>query len=91
MAKKLSTFFALLAVLTFEVMLAIVVWNYAQLKYTGEFGLTSFPPETAFVYCVPFGGGILLWTALAVAFWKKHRKEIQAKSLINEKYKQNNL
>ena len=89
--QKLSILFGVLAVAVFQVMIVVVAVNYVELKITGELGLTSFPPETAFVYCIPFVAGIVLLATLSAVFYRADKREKQVKSLINNDYKQNRL
>lgn len=73
--QKLSILFGVLAVAVFQTMVVVVAVNYVELKITGEMGLTSFPPETAFVYCIPFGAGIILLAVLSAVFYRADGKE----------------
>lgn len=73
--QKMSILFGVLAVAVFQTMVVVVAVSYVELKITGELGLTSFPPETAFVYCIPFVAGIILLGVLSAVFYRADRKE----------------
>lgn len=67
--KTLSIVFRILAVLLSNVMVAVVTWNYCDLKLNGM--IYSAPPSTAFLFGIPFLLGIAVCVVLAVVFGKK--------------------
>lgn len=72
--KYLTALFAILAILLSNVMCAAVAYNYCTLQWCGQYSGCSAPPSTAFVYCIPYGIGILICVALTRIFYKKHQK-----------------
>lgn len=67
----LSVLFAALAVLLSDVMCAVVAYGYCNLLWCGRYGGCSAPANTAFVYCVPYGAGIVICAVLAWFFSRK--------------------
>lgn len=67
----LSVLFAALAVLLSDVMCAVVAYDYCNLLWCGRYGGCSAPASTAFVYCVPYGAGIVICAVLAWFFSRK--------------------
>ncbi len=62
---KLRIAFTALAVLLSDVMCAVVAWNYCALEWGGRYASYSAPPETAFIYAVPYGIGIAACLVIA--------------------------
>ncbi len=71
--KCLAGIFAVLAISLSNVMCAVVAYNYCALQWGGRYARCSFPPSTAFVYCIPYGLGIIICVTLAWIFYKKHK------------------
>ncbi len=71
--KYLSWCFILLAVLLSDVMCAVTAYGYASIETRMEYGMTSAPPDVAFLWIVPFGAGILICILIAVFCQKKYR------------------
>lgn len=69
--RRLSCLFAALAVLLSDVMCAVVAYRYCSLQWGGQYQGWSAPPDLAFVYCIPYGAGILICGVLAFVFRKK--------------------
>ena len=63
MKRRLSAVFAVLAVLLFGLMCAVVAYNYAALLCCET---CSAPASTAFLLAVPFAAGIAVCAAVAV-------------------------
>ena len=74
--KYMACFFAALAVLLSNVMCAVVAYNYCDLQWGGQYAGYSAPSSVAFVYCIPYGIGIIICVILAWLFNKKHKKPI---------------
>lgn len=72
--KYLSYLFAALAVLLSNVMCAVVAYCYCGLQWCGRYQVCSAPPSTAFVYCIPYGIGIMICVILACVFNRKLQK-----------------
>lgn len=72
--KYLANLFAVLAVLLSHGMCAAVAYSYCALQWCGRYAGCSAPPSTAFIYCIPYGAGILVCAILAWVCAKKHRK-----------------
>ena len=53
--KKISRFFAALAILLSDILCAVVAYNYCALQWGGRYAGYSAPPSTAFICAVPFG------------------------------------
>ncbi len=68
--KKVSCFFAVLAILLSDILCAVVAYNYCALQWGGRYAGYSAPPSTAFICAVPFGIGILCCIFLARFFRK---------------------
>lgn len=64
--KKLSTLFALLAVLLSDVMCAAVAYSYCALQWGARYEGWSTGTDTAFLLAVPYCAGIALCAALAI-------------------------
>ena len=67
----LSALFAVLAVLLSDVMCAVVAYSYCDLKWCGQYWGCSAPASTAFVYCIPYGAGIVICAVLAWFYYRK--------------------
>lgn len=78
--KKLSVFFAILAVLLSDVMCATVAYNYCSLLWGGRYAGFSAPASTAFVLAVPYVLGIAVCAVLAVVFGKMRRSADKSES-----------
>ncbi len=68
--KKISRFFAALAILLSDILCAVVSYHYCALQWGGRSAGYSAPPRTAFICAVPFGIGILCCIFLARFFRK---------------------
>ena len=58
--RLLAYIFAALAILLSNVMCATVAYSYCSLEYCGRYLGCSAPPDTAFLYCIPYGAGIII-------------------------------
>lgn len=74
--KHLARLFSALAVLLSNVMCAVVAYSYCTLQWGGRYEGYSAPPDAAFVYCIPYGAGIVICFTLAWIFNKKRHKPI---------------
>lgn len=74
--KHLACIFAALAILLSNVMCAVVAYNYCDLLWGGRYAGYSAPPGVAFVYCIPYGAGIIICVILTRIFSKKHQRSI---------------
>lgn len=74
--KGLTWLFAALAFLLSNVMCAVVACNYCNLLWGGRYAGYSAPPSVAFVYCIPYGTGIMICGLLAWIFNKKRQKSL---------------
>lgn len=52
--KKLSTIFAVLAILLSDVMCAVVAYNYCALEWGGKYEAWSAPASTALLLAIPY-------------------------------------
>ena len=68
--KKISRFFAALAILLSDILCAVVAYNYCALQWGGRYAGYSAPPSTAFICAVPVGIGTLGCIFLARFFRK---------------------
>ena len=82
--KKLSTIFAVLAILLSDVMCAVVAYNYCALEWGGKYEAWSAPASTALLLAIPYAIGpppAKGWKArfpamcLSVSFWQSYSKE----------------
>lgn len=71
--KKLSTIFAVLAILLSDVMCAVVAYNYCALEWGGKYEAWSAPASTALLLAIPYAIGIIICVVLAIIFKRKHR------------------
>ena len=71
--KKLSVLFAILAVLLWGAMCAVVAWNYRAIVCGMEHCGFSAPPRVAFLYAIPFAVAIAVCVVLAIVFHRKHK------------------
>ena len=69
--KKLSCFFAVLAVVLSDIMCIVVTYNYRDALCAIEHAGFSAPASIAFIYAVPFLVGIIMCIVLAFKFRKK--------------------
>lgn len=69
--KKLSTVFALLAVLLSDIMCAVVAYNYRDILCGIEHAGYSAPAGTAFLWAIPYLIGIVICVVMAISFRKK--------------------
>lgn len=69
--KILTWIFGILAILLSDIMCAVVASSYTQLLWCGMYGGCSAPAEVAFLYAIPFLGGIIICCVLS---WYFHRK-----------------
>lgn len=69
--KKLSVLFAILAVLLWGAMCAVVAWNYRAMVCGMEHCGFSAPPRVAFLYAIPFAVAIAVCVVLALVLRKK--------------------
>ena len=58
--KKLSTIFAVLAILLSDVMCAVVAYNYCALEWGGKYEAWSAPASTALLLAIPYAIGIII-------------------------------
>lgn len=72
--KYLAALFAVLAILLSNVMCTVIAYDYCALRWCGRYTGCSAPPSAAFVYCIPYGIGIIICAALSWIFYKKHQK-----------------
>lgn len=70
--KKLSILFIVLALLLSHTMCAVIAYNYSYLSTCNLYTLCSAPVETAFIYAIPYGIGIIICIILAVVINKKY-------------------
>lgn len=68
--KKLSTIFAVLAILLSDVMCAVVAYNYCALEWGGKYEAWSAPASTALLLAIP-----MPLVLLSVSFWQSYSKE----------------
>lgn len=78
--KQLSCVFATLAVLLSNVMWWSVGYSYCALQWGGRYECYSAPPSTAFVYCIPYGIGIVICVILAWSFNRKGKKTVSGRT-----------
>ena len=69
--KKLSNLFIAFAIVLSDVMCFVVAYYYRGMICCIEHAGCSAPAETAFLYIVPFGIGIIICMILATKFRKK--------------------
>ena len=69
--KRISYLFIVLGILLSDVMCAVVAYNYCALQWGGQYAGYSAPTSTAFLYCIPYGIGIVFCIILARFFYKK--------------------
>lgn len=69
--KKLSTLFAILAVLLSHAMCAVVAWNYCDMLWGIKYAGYSAPASTAFLSAIPFVVGIAVCVWLALHFRRR--------------------
>lgn len=74
--KYLAHLFAVLAILLSNVMCAVVAYNYCALQWGGRYAGYSAPPSTAFIYCIPYGIGMMICGMLTWIFNKKRQKSL---------------
>lgn len=74
--KHLARLFAALAVLLSDVMCVVVAYDYCSLQWGGRYEGYSAPPSVAFLYCIPYGVGILICVILAWVFHKKAQRSL---------------
>ena len=70
--KKLSTIFAVLAILLSDVMCAVVAYNYCALEWGGKYEAWSAPASTALLLAIPYAIGIIICVVLAIIFKRKY-------------------
>ena len=70
--KKLSTIFAVLAILLSDVMCAVVAYNYCALEWGGKYEAWSAPASTALLLAIPYAIGIIICVVLAIVFKRKY-------------------
>ncbi len=71
--KKLSIFFAALAVILSDVMCAVVAFNYCDILWGTEYAGYSAPADVAFLYAIPYLAAIAVCVALAIVFRRKSK------------------
>ena len=71
--KHLSRLFAILAILLWGGMCAVVGWNYGAMLHGIEHHGYSAPASVAFFYAIPFGIVIAVCTVLAIVFYRKSK------------------
>lgn len=59
--KKLSTIFAVLAILLSDVMCAVAAYNYCALEWGGKYEAWSAPASTALLLAIPYAIGIIYY------------------------------
>lgn len=74
--KRLTCLFAALAILLSDVMCAVVAYDYCALQWGGRYECWSAPASVAFLYCVPYGLGIVICCVLAAVFHRKGRNSL---------------
>lgn len=72
----LTALFAVLAMLLSNVMCAVAAYHYCALQWGGRYAGYSAPPSTAFVYCIPYGIGVIICAALSWILYKKQHNSI---------------
>lgn len=70
--KKLTTIFAVLAILLSDVMCAVVAYNYCALEWGGKYEAWSAPASTALLLTIPYAIGIITCVVLAIVFKRKY-------------------
>lgn len=70
--KKLSILFIFLALLLSHTMCAVIAYNYSYLKTCVFYTLCSAPADSAFVYAIPYGIGIIICLILAFVINKRN-------------------
>lgn len=71
--KSCHTWFGIAGLLLMQVMCAVVGHQYSRMQYP----LDSAPRWVAFLYCLPYGVGILLCSTLAVVFYRRKQRKKQ--------------
>ena len=69
--KILSRTCIVLAIILSDIMCVVVGYEYCALQWGGRYAGWSAPPSTAFVYAVPFAGGIVLCMILSRLLHKR--------------------
>lgn len=69
--KKLSILFAVLAILLWGAMCAVVAWNYSSMLCGIAHGGFSAPASVAFLYAIPFAVAIAVCVVLTVVLGKR--------------------
>ena len=71
--KILFWVFTISAVLLSDVMCAVVASQYTKLVFGAQYAGYSAPPQTAFLYIIPFAVGIAACGILAWVFYRKSK------------------
>lgn len=71
--KKLSYLFAVLAILLWGAMCAVVGWNYGTMLHGIKHHGYSAPAGAAFLYAIPFALVIVACAVLAIVFYRKSK------------------
>ena len=71
--KKVSKLFIILAVILSNIMCAVVAYNFCDMQWGIKYAGYSAPANTAFLYAIPYGIGIIVCIIIAVVLKKKTR------------------
>ena len=69
--KTLSVLFWIAAGLLSHIMVAVVAWNYCDMKWGIKYLAYSAPASTAFLLAIPYAVGVAVCVGLALFFQKK--------------------
>ncbi|MEG0238621.1 MAG: hypothetical protein RR568_00980 [Anaerorhabdus sp.] len=71
--KILSIIFAILTLIITHLACIVITHNYVQGYYAIKYVGASAPASIAFLWLIPFGFGILLFSMLAYSYYKKYK------------------
>ena len=71
--KTVSKLFIILAVILSNIMCAVVAYNFCDMQWGIKYAGYSAPANTAFLYAIPYGIGIIVCIIIAVVLKKKTR------------------
>lgn len=71
--RKWRVFLLCLALLLSHAMCGVVAYHYGRLQGGVSLGYSA-PPDTAFVYAVPFGMGIAVCLLLSLVLYRKEKR-----------------
>ena len=69
--KKSSILFAMLVIVLWGAMCAVVAWNYGAMLHGIEYHGYSAPASVAFLYAIPFAVAIAVCVVLAIVLKKR--------------------